>query len=141
MNDSSIYWLVLAILAILALFYSSKIHPIVMTRPPVKKILGLVSRQDGFSIDDNPADKSCDFVLYDTVVGSKTSLTRNCFSGEILIRGDLEWMNQFERKRLYAVLYRTHKLRVSKYKEACRIEKKASDERAREAAIKIYENR
>ncbi len=141
MNLGSIYFLVLAILALGGWIYNSKIHPLVKTRPPVKKILDLVSRQDGFSIDDNPADTSCDFVLHDTVVGTKTSIMRNCFSGHILFKGEFDWMNQFERKRLYDVLFRIHKDRVSKYKEACRIEKKASDERAREAAIKIYENR
>lgn len=141
MSPGGVLWLVLAVLALFGWTYISKIHPLVMTRPPVKKILDLVSRQDGFSIDDKPADKSCDFVLYDTVAASKTAITRNCFSGHVLFKGDFDWMNQFERKRLYDVLCRIHKDRVSKYREACSVEKKASDERNREAAIKIYENR
>lgn len=136
-----VFWAILLAVSLVAMVYVLKIHPIVMTRPPVKKILDLAARQDGFSLDTNPEDKSWDFILYDTVNSSKTSLLCDQFSGSIIMKGDFSWMNEYERKRLYKVLCRINNARAEKYQEACRIELEARHERERQAAIKLYENR
>ena len=136
-------------IGILAMVYLQVIHPIVMTRPPVKKILDLVSRQDGFSLDHNPDNAgrykhvpfSVDFVLHDTVNSTKTCMSVDGFSGCVMMDGEFEWMNEFERKRLHKVVYAIYKDRDRKYREACRIECEARNERDRQAAIKVYENR
>lgn len=135
-----LFWWILLGVSLVAMVYVLKIHPIVMTRSPVKKILDLVSREDGFSLNGNPTD-NWDFALHDTVNSTKTLLLMDQFSGYVIMNGDFEWMNEFERKRLYKALSVIHKSRVDKYEEACRIERDARNERERLAAIKVYENR
>lgn len=138
--SGALVWAILLGLSLVAMVYVLKIHPIVMTRPPVKKILDLVSREDGFSLNGNPTD-NWDFALHDTVNSTKTLLLMDQFSGYVIMKGDFEWMNEFERKRLYKVLRKIHNLRVQKYNDACAVELDARYERDRQAAIKVYENR
>lgn len=130
----------MVVIMVVGMVYFAKIHPIVMTRPPVKKILDLVSRGDGFSIDGRPTD-NWDFALHDTVNSTRTLLLMDQFSGFVIMNGDFEWMNDFERERLYKIIRKIHNRRIEKYNTACTVEKNARHERERLAAIKVYENR
>jgi len=123
----------------LILVYLGVIHPIVMTRPPVKKILDLVACQDGFSIDNRPDNVG--FVLQDTINSTSTCMSIDVFSGNVMMKGEFEWMNEYESKRLYKVVCAIHKARHRKYRKDCRIERESRNERSRQAAIKVYENR
>lgn len=148
--SGTIVWALCLFLSFIAMVYVLKIHPIVMTRPPVKKILELVARQDGFFVDNNVDEKqkkykhvdyAVDFVLIDTINSTKSIFILNQFSGYVVVKGDFAWMNEFERKRLYKLLRKIYNRRIQKYNDACAVELDARYERDRQAAIKVYENR
>lgn len=149
MSGVLFWWAPLGIFLV-AMIYTFKIHPIVMTRPPVKKILELVTNRDGFFVDNNVDEKekkykhvdyAADFVLIDTINSTRSVFILNQFSGQVVVKGDFEWMNEFERKRIYKLLRKIYNVRIQKYNDACAVELNARYERERQAAIKVYENR
>lgn len=120
-----------------------------MTTPPADKILTLVAAQNGFKVHSGGYNASdairskmfIDWTLEDTVTGKLTWFYLYPMCGSIGVIGDLEWMNDYEEKRMYSVINSI----------GCAQKKAAAEERsrklamkheaAREDAKKVYESR
>lgn len=130
--------------------YNGSLLPRMKTRPPAEKILNLVKNEDGFSvfskvkltkIEQATIPHPVDYVLMDNVRAVRSYLYLDEFHGSVKIHGDLEWMNEWERERLFLAVAQIAIQRMKKYNEACKVEQEARHERQRQEAIKIYENR
>lgn len=119
------------------------------TSPPMEKILNLVATRDGFKVHsggylvtEEVRGRMCvDWTLEDTVTGKLTWFYLYPMCGSVGVIGDLDWMNNYEEKRMYSVINSI----------GCAQDQAVADERkrklelkhnaAREAAKKVYESR
>ncbi|QPI18327.1 hypothetical protein POP15_279 [Pectobacterium phage POP15] len=143
------FWLGFLVLVLLVgvWIWDKKVTPKRMTRPPVTRILELIDSKK-LEVYDNPssADKDrwghlIEYIILDHERKVKTALYRDSFHGTPCVRGDLDWMNQWEQDRVLRLVEGICGARRKAYREACAIEKKARDERRREEAEKIYKSR
>lgn len=143
------FWVGCAIFIVLCAIWAwdKYITPKRMTRPPVTRIMELISEKK-LEVYDNPsqADKDrcshfVDYVILDTQRGVKTFLYRDNFHGSPIISGDLDWMNRWEQDRVLHLVEGICGARRRAYWKASALEKEARDERRREEAQKFYESR
>lgn len=121
------------------------------TRPPVEKILNLISTGSGFVVHNSeynaPKEISdsmyVDWTLEDTVTGELTWMYRFIFSDghDAIVQGDLSWMNSYEKNRVYELVNEIGKRQNKQLLLQIEKEQQRINDARREEAKKIYENR
>lgn len=143
-------WLGLSVLVLcLAIIIWEKyILPVQMTRTPVKKIMELIKDRRGFEVsniipeeDREYAGWESRYVILDTERRVKTFIHLDVYHGTSVFKGDLDWMNPWEQDRVLTLVEKMIDERIGKYRETQEVESAARDDRRREDAKKIYENR
>lgn len=116
------------------------------TRPPVVLIMELIREKkilhvyDNLSDDDRKHCKFAEYVILDTERQVKTFLHWGGYPDHAIVKGDLDWMNQHEKNRVFKVVSGICNSRHRAWQEASKIEKEARDEKRREQAKKFYES-
>lgn len=129
------------------LAWDKYVTPRRMTRPPVEKIMQLIKDRKIFEVDttsDSDKDKvgaEYQYVIIDTERRMKTFIFRHGFHDTARFSGDLDWMNPWEQERVLSIVEDICTDRMKKYEKACAIEDAARDDRRRQAAKELYENR
>lgn len=137
----------LFILLVLVWAWDKYVTPRRATRPPVTLIMDLIREKkildvyDNLSSDDRKRCQLAEYVILDTERRAKTFLYWDSFHECAIVEGDLDWMNQHEKNRVYKVAHAVQRERWRKWNEANRIEKEARDKKRREQAKKFYESR
>lgn len=125
------------------------IYPIIKTSPPADKIIKLVKSQDGFKIHpfDYKAPKEVEesifirWTIEDAVTGKLTWASLPFSRSEIEMRGDLEWMNPYEKWRLYRIVNKIGKKVLKAQLEQIDREEEEFNSKLREEAKEVYKNR
>lgn len=137
----------LFIILVIAWAWGKYITPRLNTRPPVLLIMDLIKEKkilhvyDNLSSEDRKRCKMAEYVILDTERRVKTFLHWDSYHECAIVEGDLDWMNQHEKNRVYRVADAVQSARWRKSNEARRIEKEARDEKRREEAKKFYGSR
>lgn len=137
----------LFILLVLVWAWDKYITPRRATRPPVLKIMELIQDGKTFTVYDNlsAADrKACpmaDYAIMDNERKTKTYFYWEVFHEVAMVEGDLDWMNQHEKDRVFKVVSGICGARFRAWQKASKIEKEVRDDKRREEAKKFYESR
>lgn len=117
------------------------------TRPPVLKIMELIQDGKTFTVYDNlsAADRQAcpmaDYAIMDNERKVKTYFYWEVFHEVAMVEGDLDWMNQHEKDRVFKIVSGICCARLRAWQKASQIEKEARDEKRRDEAKKFYESR
>lgn len=137
----------LFILLVLAWAWDKYVTPRRATRPPVIKIMDLIQDGKTFTVYDNlsVADrKACplaDYAIMDNERKVKTYFYWEAFHEVAMVEGDLDWMNQHEKDRVFKVVSGICGARFRAWQKSSKIEKEARDDKRRDEAKKFYESR
>lgn len=137
----------LFILLVCAWAWDKYITPRRATRPPVLKIMELIQDGKTFTVYDNLSAndrKACpmaDYAIMDNERKVKTYFYWEVFHEVAMVEGDLDWMNQHEKDRVFKIVSGICSARFRAWQKASKIEKEARDDKRREEAKKFYESR
>jgi|AGFS01.1.fsa_nt_gi hypothetical protein len=143
------FWVgfILFLVLVAAWLWDKFVTPRRATRPPVLKIMELIQDGKTFTVYDNlsAADrKACpmaDYVVMDNERKVKTYFFWEVFHEVAMVEGDLDWMNQHEKDRVFKVVSGICSARFRAWRKASDLEKAARDDKRRDEAKKIYESR
>lgn len=117
------------------------------TRPPVLKIMELIQDGKTFTVYDNlsSADRNicpmADYAIMDNERKVKTYFYWEVFHETAMVEGDLDWMNQHEKDRVFRIVSGICNARHRACLKASELEKAARDDKRRDEAKKFYESR
>ncbi len=116
------------------------VKPHVNVKAPAKKIIRLISKEDGFFVSDNEGGG---FLIVDTVLERESVITRLCLMDSTVYRieGDLQWMSNYEGKILYNTILKLIVDRTRKQKDMEEAVEQISKNSLREEAKKVYKDR
>lgn len=78
------------------------------------------------------------YTLKHVPTGDMTYINRNHYSDCWWLTGDLSWMNEYEQDLIGSLINTDAQRKIDNYREACRIEKEARDQKLRELAKEKY---